>query len=326
MAVEATTTRDLIKQVAAGILRRRTVRRAGIHMARAGGRSLVLVYHRLTEEDSPRHEIVPSLPVATFAEQLDVLASIGDIVALPELFESTARGRRPRFAITFDDDHPCHRRHALPLLQRGGVPATFFLSGRALHGQGAYWWVTIEHSIVQLGLEATCRALGVAARTPAGVADALLDSPDRERLVNEKLPAVADAPMGAADIHALANGGMTIGFHTLRHPVLTLLSPPDLDSSLSEGLPELAAAADRPITLFAYPHGRADDRVAAAARQHGFRAAFVTHERAITRVSHPFLLGRWNPGSLTGDDFAAALTMRLLLPPTPRATAVRSGG
>jgi len=320
-----TTTRDRIKQVAAGILRRRTVRRAGLQMARAGGRSLVLVYHRLTEGDSSSHEIVSSLPLATFAEQLDILADIGDIVRLPDLLEPPARGRRPRFAITFDDDHSSHRRHALPLLQRRGAPAAFFLSGRALHGLGAYWWVTIERSIEQIGLQATCEALGIAARTPAGIADALLDSPDRERLVNEKLPAVADASMGAADIHALASGGMTIGFHTLRHPVLTRLSPPDLDSSLSEGLAELAAAAGRPITLLAYPHGLADARVAAAARQHGFRAAFVTHERAITRASHPFLLGRWNPGSLTGDDFAAALTMRLLLPPTRPASAVIRG-
>jgi peptidoglycan/xylan/chitin deacetylase (PgdA/CDA1 family) len=256
------------------------------------------------------------------------------------------------------------------VLEAMRVPATFFLSGRALHGLGPYWWSLLERSIRSRGLEATRRLLGLWAREttrrtastrksdmPADLAVALEGSPLVEQLsrlldtrpldthpletspiethtIETALPgavpmsaaapspslthAQADAPpMPAEDIHALASAGMTIGFHTLRHPVLTTLPLAAQEAALSEGRRELAAAAGTAVDLLAYPHGRADASTADAAQRAGFVAAFAAGGRPITARSDRFLLARWEPGDLQGDAFAAAVAARLLRPPTP---------
>jgi hypothetical protein len=114
-----------------------------------------------------------------------------------------------------------------------------------------------------------------------------------------------------SDIKALASAGMTIGFHTVRHPVMTALSDLDLARALTEGQSEIASLVNAPMALFAYPYGRADLRVARAAEHAGYRAAFVSGGRPIGDPRDSHLLPRWDPGFLTGHDFLAALAVRL---------------
>ncbi|MPZ19211.1 MAG: polysaccharide deacetylase family protein [Luteitalea sp.] len=310
------TTVDLAKRLGTTVLRRGPARQAALRLARASHRSLVLVYHRVAPDGPAAHEVVPSLPTALFAAQLDMLQQIGQVVALERLLESHATNQGPRFAITFDDDHVSHRLHALPVLKARGLHATFFLSGRSLHGLGPYWWNILEHSIHVRGLESTRRVLALDGNGPPELAAALEDSPLTERL-SRLLPCPEDSPMPAGDIDALARAGMTIGFHTLRHPIMTDVPCAALDAALAEGRSALAAAAGTSVDLFAYPHGRADATAAIAAERAGFRAAFASGGRPISPRSDPFLLGRWDPGFLVQDEFAAAVTLRLLRPPTP---------
>ncbi|MGH9161333.1 MAG: polysaccharide deacetylase family protein [Vicinamibacteraceae bacterium] len=306
----------LAKQLGTVVLRRRAARQAALRLARTCDRSLVLVYHRVALEAPGPHEVVPSLPAALFAAQLDMLQRMGRVVPLERLLEPRASQHGPRFAITFDDDHVSHRVHALPLLQARGMHATFFLSGRCLHGLGPYWWNILEHSIQVKGFEPTRRLLALDGSTPVELAAALENSRLTERL-SQLLPCSDDPPMPTSDINALVGAGMTVGFHTLRHPIMTDLPRAALDAALLEGRSTLAAAAGTPVDLFAYPHGRANASVAGAVERTGFRAAFASGGRPISRDSDRFLLGRWDPGFLTGDDFAAAVALRLLRSPTP---------
>jgi peptidoglycan/xylan/chitin deacetylase (PgdA/CDA1 family) len=296
-------------------------RRAALQLARARGRALVLVYHRVAPDGPSPHEVVRSLPSALFAQQLRTLRQLGVIVPLSQLPAALAAGSGPCFAITFDDDHPGHRQHALAVLDPVGAHATFFLSGRAIHDLGPYWWSLVEESIRVRGMETTGRLLGLTGATPADLAIALegstlIDEIPRLLGGGSQQPA-PPSPMPAEDIAALTGAGMTVGFHTLRHPVLTNLSAAALDTALTEGREALAAAAGAPVDLLAYPHGLANAGVAAAAERAGFRAAYATGGRPIGAESDRFLLGRWDPGFLEGEAFAAALALRLLRSATP---------
>jgi peptidoglycan/xylan/chitin deacetylase (PgdA/CDA1 family) len=291
-------------------------RRAALRLPRARGRALVLVYHRVAPNGPAAHEVIRSLPSALFARQLRTLRQIGDIVPLPQLPAILAGGNGPRFAITFDDDHPGHRLHALEVLDAADVHATFFLSGRAIHGIGPYWWSLVEDSIRARGIETTSRLLGLTAATPADLAIALEGSTLIDQLP-QLLGGSEQPPMPVEDIGALTAAGMTVGFHTLRHPVLTTLSAVAREAALTEGRDALAAAAGAPVDLLAYPHGLANADVAAAAERAGFRAAYAAGGRPITAQSDRLLLGRWDPGVLEGEAFAAALALRLLRPATP---------
>lgn len=302
-----------VRSAAARVLRTAGARRAALGVAAARGRGLVLVYHRLAPAGAAPHEVVPCVPCDLFQRHLELLGELGDIVPLTELLAPPGSRRRARFAITFDDDYASHHEYALPILQRVGAPATFFLSGRALHDLGPYWWECLEQLIAQHGIENTAHMLGVDAATPARLA-ALCEAPELSARLSRLTVAHRAPALDARAIRALADARMTIGFHTLHHPLLTLQPDSALDAALRDGRAELAAAAGRSVELLAYPHGRANDRVAARARDAGYRAAFVTGGRPVGPRSNTFLLGRWEAGPLGDDEFLAHLALRLNYP------------
>jgi peptidoglycan/xylan/chitin deacetylase (PgdA/CDA1 family) len=302
-----------IRGVVARVLRRASARRAALQVAAARGRGLVLVYHRLAPGGAAPHEVVPCVPCDLFQRHIELLGEMGDVVPLADLLEPPGSRRRVRFAISFDDDYASHHQYALPILRRVGAPATFFLSGRALHGLGPYWWEQLEQLIAERGVREAARLLGVDAATPARLA-AACERPERSARLSVT-PIARSAPALDGDaIRALADAGMTIGFHTLHHPVLTQLPDAALDAALRAGRAELAAAAGRSVELLAYPHGRADERVAERTRAAGYRAAFATGARPVGPRSDPFLLGRWEAGPLTDDEFLSHLALRLNYP------------
>lgn len=294
-------------------MRNGALRRAALRLAAARGRALALVYHRIRSEGPAPHEIVRAMPSSLVRQQIAALGELGDIVTLADLARDAERpGTRVRFALSFDDDDVGHTRVALPLLRSLQVSATFFLSGRVLHGLGPYWWVTLEHLIAERGLTEVCQTLGVAASSPVELAARCEGTSLVNRIVG--MAQSQDVQPAAAEIRALIDGGMSIGFHTVRHLVLPTLSPEALGDELVRGRVELATAAGRPVALLAYPHGRAATREARAAREAGYHAAFTGGGHPITVQTDRFLLDRWEPGALGIDDFVAAVALRLNRP------------
>jgi peptidoglycan/xylan/chitin deacetylase (PgdA/CDA1 family) len=243
--------------------------------------------------------------------QLEALAELGDVVDLPRLLDPPASRRRPRFAVTFDDDYPHHTAHALPVLRDVGAPGTFFLSGRALHGLGPYWWERLEALVAADGVERAGRALGIPGDSPQALAAACERNPAARSRLAALAPEVVERPLGVDGIGALVVAGMTVGFHTLEHPLLPDLDSERLAAALTTGRGELAAATGRPMTLLAYPHGKADQRVAQAVRAAGYAAAWTGWPQPALAGDDPFLLGRWEPGPLELDPFVASVAVRL---------------
>ena len=295
-----------VKNAAASVLRRQPLLCRGLlRAAAARGRGLVLCYHRVTPDTSPT-DTIDSLHPDLFAQHLEALKKAGDVIPMASMMQWRS-SRRPAFAITFDDDDTTHVNHALPILRTLNIPATFFLSGRSLHGLGAYWWTHLRQAVDEDGLDATCRRLG---RTASSIRDLA-----RQCRANGGMPELstraAPCVMQPSDIRELADAGMTIGFHTVRHPALTLLDDRALASALTEGRDALASAARAPVDFLAYPYGLTDRRVADAAQRAGYRAAFALGDGPITQRDDRFLLARWQPGSLSGIDLVSEAALRL---------------
>jgi peptidoglycan/xylan/chitin deacetylase (PgdA/CDA1 family) len=281
---------------------------------------IALVYHRVAPgQGDPGRELVPTISVTRFEQQVRYLARRYRVVpagALRAAGQDRRRGQRLPVAITFDDDLPSHRLLALPALRAGGVAATVFLCGASLDGPKAFWWENLERAVAQ-GLDlqvALAGADGDLARV-AGAIEALPVA--RRRQVAATLrshlgPDPDQAGLRAADVAALADAGMEIGFHTRDHDRLTDLDDEGLNRALDAGRAELEAACGAPVTVLAYPHGRADERVAAAARRAGFRAAFTTEGETVVPASDPLLLGRFDPTYVPPDHFALWLARQFL--------------
>jgi peptidoglycan/xylan/chitin deacetylase (PgdA/CDA1 family) len=291
-------------------LRARPVGDAVRTVAGLGERALVLVYHRVVADAPSASTIVPTVASDVFRRHVAALAEVGEIVPLESLVGGVGRHARPRFALTFDDDHVSHVEHALPILRSLGAPATFFLSGRTLHDLGPYWFEVLEREIDAQGLAAVAGELSIDADDPDGLALAC----ERDRSLQGRLEDRAGEPgprLEHGDIEVLAAAGMSIGFHTLRHRILPPLPPDELEADLVEGREDLEAVVGRRIQLFAYPHGKADPRTAAAVRRADYRAAFTGRPSPVVRGVDPYLLGRWEPGGLGVDDLLVSTAIRL---------------
>jgi peptidoglycan/xylan/chitin deacetylase (PgdA/CDA1 family) len=291
-------------------LRGRAVNDAVRGIAALRGRSLALVYHRVDPDGSAPPAVVPSLHEALFRRQVEALGELGEIVPLAELPGERDRQRQVRFALTFDDDYDTHAERVLPVLSGLGVPATFFLSGRSLHGLGPYWFEALESLIHDHGVAGAAERLGVSAGTPTELAVACQRDPRRQLLLER----AAERPAGHLrydQIKELAAATMTIGFHTLHHRALTALHDDARGQALTEGRRELASVAGQPLRLFAYPHGDGEQRVASRVRAAGYTAAWTGVPNAMRPGDDPFLLGRWEPGPLGLDDFLVKAAVRL---------------
>jgi peptidoglycan/xylan/chitin deacetylase (PgdA/CDA1 family) len=279
-------------------------------IAAFGGRSLVLVYHRVTAAQPPEQEVIPSVSPMLFRRQLEALADVGNIVPLEQIVRDRDRHAKPTFAITLDDDFATHVEHALPTLIELGAPATFFLSGRSLHGLGPYWFEQLERLVAERGIETVARLVGVATDR----IDDMIVACEGDPALQERLEAEShneSRHVTRQEIQELSRAGMSIGFHTLRHGILVGLDDEEVAAALVFGRKEIADVIGRPLVHFAYPHGKADRRTADKAKEAGYEAAWTGHPHAVRRGDDPYLLGRWEPGELDVDDFLVGTAIRL---------------
>lgn len=313
---------DLWRARAIDVATRLTSRRAG----------LALVYHRIGEPPGDRrYEIVPALGLEAFEEQLKTLRGRYRVVPaseLPRAVQTRRRGERFPVALTFDDDLTSHARIAAPVLKRLSLPATFFLNGAfGSDATSAFWWEGLQRAVDEQALSPAAlpeidpadvtaaleRRPGAIRRLAATVEHA---EPARRAAIAERLREAGrpglDREFGPADVRSLTADRFEIGFHTLEHALLLLLDDAEVRRALTEGRDELAGEVGRPVTVLAYPHGKTDDRIGAAAREAGYALAYGGSGRALRPDDDEMSLPRWEPPFTGGAEFqlAVARTIR----------------
>jgi peptidoglycan/xylan/chitin deacetylase (PgdA/CDA1 family) len=89
---------------------------------------MVLLYHRVAQLQGDPHLLAVS--PEHFEEHLLALRQHFEVSSLSELTECLARGMRPSpvVALTFDDGYADNAEAAFPLLNKHGIPATFYLA------------------------------------------------------------------------------------------------------------------------------------------------------------------------------------------------------
>jgi peptidoglycan/xylan/chitin deacetylase (PgdA/CDA1 family) len=295
---------------------------------------LALVYHRIGETaGDPRYELVPTLGMRLFEAQLDHLRSTYRIVPPSRLLEAAhARRAGARFpvAITFDDDLRSHVDVAAPALLRARIAAGFFLTGSRLDGPRSFWWDDLQslvdrrdaaprrlRALPELDLAQALHGGPGAVHEAAAVIERL--PPDRRDAVADELRSHAGErgeAFGPREIGALVAAGFEIGFHTLAHYLLSTLDDAALETALTEGRERLEAVVRRPVRMIAYPHGKADHRVAAAARAAGYDLGFTASAYPAAPHADPLMLGRLEPTAAPVDEFARAVAATLARTPS----------
>jgi peptidoglycan/xylan/chitin deacetylase (PgdA/CDA1 family) len=138
---------------------------------------------------------------------------------------------------------------------------------------------------------------------------------ERDTLVEElarNVDAELPSPMMTTEqVRGLYRGGMGVGGHTRRHPILTVLPDEHALAEIRDGKQDLEAILDTPIELFAYPNGRPDHdyttRHVRMVKELGFEAAVSTAWAPADGRSDRFQLPRFTPWDRGTPGFLARL-------------------
>lgn len=304
-----------------------------LSLAGGGPRLSVLIYHRVLRQPDP---LFPSeVDAAEFHREMTLVAQMFRVLPLEEAIERLKDGSLPAgaAAVSFDDGYADNAEVALPILQRIGLPATFFVATGFLDG-GRMWNDSVIEFIRRLPQACLdLRSLGFGqyrTGTPSerhlaikALIGALKYLPPDERLAKIeaiiKSTSVAlpdDLMMRSDQVRQLHRGGMGIGAHTVNHPILASIDIHTARREIADGREQLRQLTGAPVTLFAYPNGKPghdyNNEHVRLVKELGFSGAVSTAWGAAGSRTDPFQIPRFTPWDRNPDRFRLRMAHNLL--------------
>ena len=298
------------------------------------GKLTILIFHRVLPS------VDPLFPDQIDARRFDSICrwikSWFNVLPLNEAVSCLKEGSLPARAlsITFDDGYADNHDFALPILKSHEISAAFFIATGYLNG-GRMWNDTVIEAIrgskvgkLDLrGLDQFEEKLGSLQIVSVEEKRASIESiisrikylPGDERT---KVAATIAERCGAAlprnmmmtseQLVAMRKAGMTIGAHTVSHPILAKLNSTEVRREILEGKTTLESMLQVDIRLFAYPNGKPNidylERDARLLSDMGFDAAFSTAWGVADCESDLMQLPRFTPW----DQISVFFGLRLL--------------
>jgi len=254
---------------------------------------------------------------------------------LSEAINRLRDGRLPArpLAITFDDGYADNHSVAFPILQRLGLPATFFVASSFLDG-GRMWNDTVIETVrAHPDRDLDLRDLGLD-RYPVSTLE------ERRAAIQQILStlkyietgrratvaaAIAqrasgslpnDLMMTSSQVAELHRNGMTIGAHTATHPILLKLTSAAARDEIASGKAVLEQIIAAPVTLFAYPNGRPGQDYGrehvSIVKELGFEGAVSTSWGVSGNGSDLFQIPRFTPWDRAPLKYAIRFIQNLL--------------
>ena len=176
---------------------------------------------------------------------------------------------------------------AYPMLRALGIPATFFVCPGLIEERRWLWTHEVRRRLEFAGRH-TRRQLAAGLGAPAEVEAFVqwmkeMQFPRRARVETALRHATAgfvpsELEREAFDLarwdelRSLDPSIVTVGSHTMTHPVLPSLDSAQIEAELRDSRRLIEAKLARPADFFSYPNGDVDERTVSAVRRH-YRAA-----------------------------------------------------
>jgi peptidoglycan/xylan/chitin deacetylase (PgdA/CDA1 family) len=279
------------------------------------GAGMILMFHhvrpRVAKEFEPNAslEITPeflALTVETLHRQ-NV-----DIISLDDVPQRLSQGplARPFAVLTFDDGYRDNIQYAAPVLRDLAAPWTLYVVDEFANGRGSLWWLDLERAIstseelsvtfddgVQKYLTRTVRQKHTAFRAihrrlKAGPEQQLYGAMDelRRDLGFNPEKRVREYCADWSELRALAerHPNLTIGSHTLTHPILSRCDARKAEAEIAGSKDVIEARLGRPVRHISFPHGdvaSAGAREFRLGRESGYETAVTTQPGHISKSS-----------------------------------------
>lgn len=290
----------------------------------------VLIYHRVTERLDSYYD--DDVDAKTFEIQMALLAEHMNVLSLDIAIELLKSNSLPPRAvvITFDDGYRNNFEVAMPILEKYGLTATFFIATGYLDG-GCMWNDKIIETVrkhegekinlLKFGLEDY--VIGTIKQKNEVIKKILkklkyLPLEIREQKVNdivgENLEGIPeDIMMTSAQVKEMSRHGMQIGAHTVNHPILARLDEKHAEKEIYESKMYLEQLIGNKVNTFAYPNGKPgyDYNIAHVEmlKKLGFQGAVSTAWGVARRESDVFQIPRFLPWAKNKHKFFAQLLL-----------------
>lgn len=288
----------------------------------------IVFYHYVRDVERTPFPGIKALSVADFEAQLDALQARFEVIdgaAFERAVVDQTAFERPTALLTFDDGFVDHYEPCFSLLRSRGLGGMFFLSGATLGARPALLNVHKTHFLLsQLGgdqfateVAAAIEREGVSVgrgrgqeregvyryddapdvwikhvlnyEIPYDVADRTLTALF-ERHIGESEAFARTLYLSADQVRHMSAGGMTFGFHTETHPVLSRLSRDRQRAELRDGPSMIRALTGQQGVSFCYPYGLAHTYNAdtlSVLEECGYTMAFNTARREVVIGQEP---------------------------------------
>ena len=299
---------------------------------KARGKLLVFIFHRVLARPDP---LLAGEPDAnTFNWMIRFISQSFNVLPFGSAVKHLKFGDLPAASacITFDDGYRDNFDIALPILQRYGVKATFFIATDFLEG-GRMWNDDVIEAVrhtneasvnwedYQLGTHdlttqmMRCQSLGAVLGKLKYFSHEDRAIFARQMARRAGVPERSDLMMTCEEVRGLRAAGMEVGAHTRSHPILSGLTNEQAMAEIFGGKTDLEAILDKSVDVFAYPNGNPErdlsSRDAELIAAAGFSAAATTAWGVATRKTDAFLIPRFTPWDRTYHRFAARAALAL---------------
>ena len=287
----------------------------------------ILIYHRVLNQKDPMRP--DEITAEEYEWQMATVAEFCNIIPLPNAVDLLKSNKLPprSLCITFDDGYADNYTTALPILKKYNLEATFFISSGYING-GCMWNDKIIESLrtspqnhlelPKIGIKEISK-LHITNEHERCQSAQLIISHLKYLPFTERSKAVeyivqtssgtipTDLMMTDEQVTLLANSGMSIGGHTVTHPILSALNDTEAQKEISEGKIRLEEIIGKKIDIFAYPNGKPhqdyETKHSQMVKEAGFKAAVSTQWGTSTKNTDPYQLKRFTPWDRTKWKF-----------------------
>lgn len=260
-------------------------------------RFTILMYHRLhAEHGGPEYiyqgNVGPTVKV--FERQMRYLKTHYNVIAFDRLIDCLKEGEPippNSVIITFDDGYKDIYTLAFPILKSYGLPATVFLATGHIGTNDLLWYDRIAYIVHHTRKNCiTVDGLNLPLMNPQ---DKLVAT---ERLVQllSSVSGKMEWPLTAElqdafnvgfdncainfglswdEVREMALHDITFGSHTVNHPFLTRVSRETAHAEIMDSKRTIEREIQRPVRVFAYPHGDFNEETLSIVETCGLEAA-----------------------------------------------------
>ncbi len=284
---------------------------------------LILIYHRVLDE--PDFMRPGEVDKNVFTWHMELMSRYFNVLSLKDALKKTDEDNLPPRAvcITFDDGYADNYLNALPILNKFGLEATFFIADGFLNG-GIMWNDCVIEGVRNVkGNELDLRDIKLGDfdisndGKKASVAETILKTikhcePNQRKEYAEYFfslipKSASEIMLTTGQLRKLHKSGMEIGGHTKTHPILATIDSTQASLEIKENKQVLESILETQINFFAYPNGKPkfdySPEHVQMVKAFNYQAALSTQWGVMVKSSDRWQLPRFTPWDSVPEKF-----------------------